>query len=73
MGRIQRRGINIVAIEDCHKLQQGDAFFFMGSLITHNVHDVIGIQHSIDLFCHKTMLTWKDKCKKAEEKDWKGN
>ena len=39
------------------KLQPGDAIFFMGSLIAHNVHEVVGVWHSIDFFCHKTMLT----------------
>ena len=44
------------------ELQPGDAFFFMGSLITHNVKGVRGVRNSIDLFCHHTVLAWKDKC-----------
>jgi hypothetical protein len=43
----------------------------MGSLIAHNVHEVVGVWNSIVLFCHKTMLTWKDRCKKKEEEVWK--
>ena len=53
------------------KLQPGDAFFFMGSLIAHNVHEVVGVRNSVDFFCHKTMLTWKDRCKEEEEAIWK--
>ena len=44
------------------ELQPGDAFFFMGSLIAHNVHVIEGVRHSIDLFCHKNVLAWKDRC-----------
>ena len=43
------------------ELKPGDAFYFMGSLITHNICNVNGVRNSIDLFCHKTVLTWKDK------------
>ena len=44
------------------ELQPGDAFFFMGSLIAHNVKGVRGVRNSIDLLCHHTVLAWKDKC-----------
>jgi hypothetical protein len=53
------------------KLQPGDVFFFMGSLIVHNVHEVVGVRHNVDFFCHKTMLTRKDRCKEEEETIWK--
>ena len=72
-GEYEGGGLILWPLKMVVKLQPGDAFFFMGSLIAHNVHKVVGVRHSIDLFCHKTMLTWKDKCKKEEEKDWKGN
>jgi hypothetical protein len=49
------------------KLQPGDAFFFMGSLVAHNVHEVVGVWNSVDFFCHKTILIWKDGCKEEEE------
>ncbi len=43
------------------ELKPGDAFFFMGSLIAHNVQNVQGVHNSIDLFCHRTIFAWKDK------------
>ena len=46
------------------ELEPGDAFFFMGSLIAHNVGEIEGVRNSIDLFCHKNVLSWKDKCDK---------
>jgi hypothetical protein len=42
-------------------LRPGDAFFFMGKLIAHNVTGIVGERNSIDLFSHKTVLSWKDK------------
>ena len=44
------------------ELEPGDAFFFMGSLIAHNVGKTEGVRNSINLFCHKNILSWKDKC-----------
>ena len=44
------------------ELEPGDAFFFMGSLIAHNVGEIEGVRNSIDLFCHKNVLMWKDMC-----------
>jgi hypothetical protein len=44
------------------ELEPGDAFFFMGSLIAHNVGETQGVRNSIDLFCHNNVLSWKDKC-----------
>ena len=49
------------------ELQPGDAFFFVGSLIAHNVQDVKGVQNSIDLFCHCTVLSRKEKCKEKRQ------
>ena len=39
------------------KLEPGDAFFFMSSLITHNVRKIEGVPNSIDLFCHTNILS----------------
>ena len=44
----------------------GDAFFFTGSLIAHNVDEIQGVQNSIDLFCYKNILSWKDMCDEEE-------
>ena len=49
------------------ELEPSDAFFFMGSLIAHNVSEIEGVQNSIDLFCHKNILSWKDRC---DEERW---
>jgi hypothetical protein len=49
------------------ELEPGDAFFFMGSLIAHNVSKIEGVQNSIDLFYHTNILSWKDKC---DEERW---
>jgi hypothetical protein len=70
-GEYEGGGLILWPLRMVIKLQPGDAFFFMGSLIAHNVHEVVGVRNSIDLFCHKTMLTWKDRCKKEEEEIWK--
>jgi hypothetical protein len=39
------------------ELEPGDTFFFMGSLIVHNVGKIEGVQNSIDLFCHTNVLS----------------
>ena len=44
------------------ELEPGDAFFFMGSLIAHNVDEIEGVRNSVDLFYHKNVLMWKDMC-----------
>jgi|HubBroStandDraft_2_1064218.scaffolds.fasta_scaffold69967_2 hypothetical protein len=49
-------------LEMIMELEPGDAFFFMGSLIAHNVGEIEGVRNSIDLFCHTNVLSWKDKC-----------
>ena len=46
------------------ELEPGNAFFFMGSLIVHNIGEIEGVWNSIDLFCHTNVLSWKDKCNK---------
>ena len=46
------------------ELEPGDAFFFMGSLIAHNIGEIEGVQNSIVLFCYKNILSWKDRCDK---------
>ena len=51
------------------ELEPGDAFFFMGSLIAYNVGEIEGVRNSIDLFCHKNILSWKDSC----DEEWWGN
>ena len=53
------------------ELRPGDAFFFMGSLIAHNVWEVTGSRNSIDMFSHENVLTWKDReTRKARGIDW---
>jgi hypothetical protein len=42
------------------ELELGDTFFFMGSLIAHNIGEIQGVWNSIDLFCHTNVLSWKD-------------
>ena len=44
------------------ELEPGDAFLFMGLLIAHNVGEIEGVRNSTDLFCHKNVLSWKDRC-----------
>jgi hypothetical protein len=39
------------------KLESSDTFFFMGSLIVHNISEIEGVQNSIDLFYHKNILS----------------
>ena len=39
------------------ELEPSDAFFFMGSLIAHNVGEIEGVQNSLILFCHKNVLS----------------
>ena len=39
------------------ELEPSDAFFFMGSLIAHNVDEIQGVQNSIDLFCYTNILS----------------
>jgi hypothetical protein len=56
-GEYKGGGLVLWLLKMVVKLQPGDVFFFIGSLIAQNVYEVVGIRHSIDLFCHKTMLT----------------
>ena len=39
------------------ELEYGDTFFFIGLLIVHNVGEIEGVRNSIDLFCHKNVLS----------------
>jgi hypothetical protein len=48
------------------ELEPGDTFFFIGSLIAHNVRKIEGVWNSIVLFRHKNVLSWKDRC----DKEW---
>ena len=55
-------GLVLWQLEMIVELEPGDAFFFMGSLIAHNIGEIEGVRNSIDLFCHKNVLSWKDMC-----------
>jgi hypothetical protein len=63
-GEYQGGGLILWQLKIVVELRPGDAFFFMGSLIAHNVRGVEGIRNSIDLFCHHTVLSWKDRYNK---------
>jgi hypothetical protein len=39
------------------KLEPGDTFFFMGSLIAHNIGKIEGVRNSIVLFCYTNILS----------------
>jgi hypothetical protein len=62
-----RGGLVLWQLEMIVELEPGDAFFFMGSLIAHNVGEIKGLWNNIDLFCHKNVLSWKDKCDKERQ------
>ena len=62
MGDYQGGGLVLWQLKMVVDLRPGDAFFLMGSLIAHNVQGVEGVRNSIDLFCHCTVLSWKDRC-----------
>jgi hypothetical protein len=61
-GRYNGGGLVLWQLEMIVELEPGDAFFFMGSLIAHNVGEIQGVRNSIDLFCHTNVLSWKDMC-----------
>jgi len=61
-GDYQGGGLVLWQLKMVVDLRPGDAFFLMGSLIAHNVQGVEGVRNSIDLFCHCTVLSWKDRC-----------
>ena len=61
-GEYNGGGLVLWQLEMIVELEPGDAFFFMGSLIAHNVGEIEGVRNSIDLFCHKNVLSWKDMC-----------
>jgi hypothetical protein len=66
-GEYNGGGLVLWPLKIVMELEPGDAFFFMGSLIAHNVAEVEGVRNSIDLFCHLNVLSWKDKC---DEERW---
>jgi hypothetical protein len=39
------------------ELEPGDTFFFMGSLIAHNIGEIQEVQNSIDLFYYTNILS----------------
>jgi hypothetical protein len=51
------------------ELEPSDTFFFIGSLIAHNVRKIEGVQNSINLFYYKNILSWKDRY----DEEWQGN
>ena len=51
-GRYNGGGLVLWQLEMIVELEPSDAFFFMGSLIAHNIDEIQGVQNSIDLFCH---------------------
>jgi hypothetical protein len=61
-GQYTGGGLVLWQLEMIVELEPGDAFFFMGLLIAHNVGEIEGVRNSIDLFCHKNVLMWKDMC-----------
>jgi hypothetical protein len=61
-GEYNGGGLVLWQLKMVMELEPGDAFFFMGSLIAHNVGEIEGVRNSIDLFCHTNVLSWKDKC-----------
>src|SRR5580692_9680138 len=61
-GEYKGGGLILWQLKIVMELEPGDAFFFMGSLIAHNVGEIEGVRNSIDLFCHTNVLSWKDKC-----------
>ncbi|KAI9776765.1 MAG: hypothetical protein M1816_005091 [Peltula sp. TS41687] len=66
-GEYQGGGLVLWQLGLVVELRPGDAFFFMGSLIAHNVKEMEDVRNSIDLFCHGNVLTWKDKEDKKEK------
>jgi hypothetical protein len=61
-GEYNGGGLVLWQLKMVMELEPGDAFFFMGSLIAHNIGEIEGVRSSIDLFCHTNVLSWKDKC-----------
>ena len=60
-GEYKGGGLVLWQLKIVVELEPGDAFFFIGSLIAHNVGKIEGVQNSINLFCHTNILSWKDK------------
>jgi len=68
-GEYEGGGLVLWPLKMVIKLQPRDTFFFIGSLIAHNVYEVVRVQHSINLFCIKTILIWKNRYKKEEKEN----
>jgi hypothetical protein len=66
-GQYTGGGLVLWQLEIVVELEPGDAFFFMGSLIAHNVGEIEWVQNSVDLFCHKNVLMWKDMCDEEKQ------
>lgn len=44
------------------ELREGDGIFFMGSIISHGVENVVtGVRNSLDLMVHNSTMQWKKK------------
>ena len=56
-GEYERGGLVLWQMKMVIELVPGDAFFFMGSLIAHNINEIQGVRNSIDLFCHANILS----------------
>ena len=61
-GRYNGEGLVLWQLEMIMESEPSDAFFFIGSLIAHNIGEIQGVRNSIDLFCHINVLNWKDMC-----------
>ena len=55
-------GLVLWQLEMIVELEPSDTFFFMSSLIAHNIDKIQRVQNSIDLFCHTNVLSQKNMC-----------
>ena len=56
-GEYKGGGLVLWQLKIVVELEPSDAFFFIGLLIVHNVGKIEGVWNSIDLFCHKNVLS----------------
>ena len=63
-GEYKGGGLVLWQLKIVVEIEPGDTFFFISSLIAHNVGEIKGVRNSIVLFCHTNVLSWKDKCDK---------
>ena len=68
-GEYKGGGLVLQQLKIVVELEPGNAFFFMGSLITHNVGEIEGVQNSIDLFCYTNVLSRKDKYDEERQRE----